>query len=99
MEMRTVSNEEHTMPTFTRTEALNDGEVIVEIQYPLHDCGRAEVLNVKFQGIDVWNIMNPEDQDYFLLRAYVWAEEDKEQEKMLAAEARWERRRDDALCA
>ena len=50
-----------------------------------------------FEGVRVSDILHPEDYEYLQDRMYDEAEKHKYEELVCAAEAAWERERDDAM--
>ena len=85
------------MTTGSFDHALNDGMVRVEFSYPWPHADAVELTKIMFCGVDVSCIIHPEDYEYLQDRMFDEAEKHKEQEKLCAAEAAWERDRDDKM--
>lgn len=85
------------MTTGSFKHALNDGEVEVFFQYKWPYASSAEITKIMFEGVRVSDILHPEDYEYLQDRMYDEAEKHKYEELVCAAEAAWERERDDAM--
>ena len=85
------------MTTGSFEHALNDGMVTVEFSYTWPFASQAQITKIIFCGMDVTSIVHPEDYEYLNGLVYENALEHKQEEKMCAAEAKWERDRDDKM--
>lgn len=85
------------MPKSNFAHALNDGEVCIHYSYDWDDPRLIEITVVEYQGVNIIQLLHPEDYEYLLSVSAEKAPEAKAEEKACAAEAEWERRRDEEL--
>jgi hypothetical protein len=79
--------------------ALNDAEVTVKFVYPSGRTDEAEVSEVHFKGVDIWDTLNPEDQAFLISSVVGHAKEHDAEERACAQEAKWEADREERLLA
>lgn len=79
--------------------ALNDAKVEVCFCYPFRAPDDAELTEVRFKGVDIYDTMHPEDQAYFAGMIVEKAHEYDRKTRAYAEEARWEADREERLLA